>query len=160
MSEAQRGNTKTLGIKQSEESNRKRSKAMKGRKPAQSTIDASQTPEAIAKRAETQRGRKRSPETCAKISASKRGKQTRLGHSPSAETREKLRQANLGKTLSGETRAKMSESRKGRKPHENNYKAVNSPESIAKRSETRRRKTQLKRLAILIASLASLREAV
>jgi hypothetical protein len=154
MSLAQMGNKKALGKKQSPESNRKRSEAMRGRRPSDATLLASQSPEAVQGRAEKQRGRKRSPETCVRMSNSRRGKATRTGQSPSEETREKLRRANLGKRLSEETKAKMSVSRKGRKPSEANRIAVQRPESVAKRSETRRRKAQLKRLAILIALLA------
>lgn len=158
MSETQMGNTKNLGKKRSDETRRKQSASLKGRKPSEAALTASLAPDVVARRAASNTGKKRSAEACARISAGSKGNKNRLGTHQSPETREKLRLLNTGKCHSDETRAKMSATRKGRKPSENNRKALCSPETNAKRTESIRRKAELKRLAILIALLASSKE--
>ncbi len=78
-----------------------------------------QSPETIAKRSNSLKGRKVSDETQAKLSASNRGK-TR-----SAETRAKLVESHKGKTATNKTKSRMSAARKGKKrePFSDEWKA-------------------------------------
>ena len=102
--------------KMSIESREKMSKAKKGKKHSEETIDNMRLAQ-----------QNRSPETRKRISDS------HMGHIVTEETKEKLRQANLGKSHTDDTCAKMSKSRTG--SGNNFYGKAHSAESREKMKE-------------------------
>jgi len=90
-----------------------------------------QSDEHIKKRANSNRGKKRSDETRSKISKANKGQKSwAKGTTKSKETREKMSQSAKGRKLSDETRIKVGESAKGR-PAWN--KGLKTPEDIKKK---------------------------
>ncbi len=126
------------GIKRSEETKAKLSKAITGKQHSEETkhkISESRKLKTISEEtrrrmSEAQKGRKHSLETREKISNSAKGRLF------SDDTKEKLSERNTGKIPSAETRAKISAANKGRK-HTEESKAKMS-ESMKKRWEERK----------------------
>jgi hypothetical protein len=108
ISESNKG--KNLGKKPSEESNQKRSVALKGRssKPTRGFKGKSHTEESNSKNSASHLGKKHSEESLFKMSLSQRGRQH------SEESKLKMSESHKGKKISEETRRKQSESAKAR----------------------------------------------
>jgi hypothetical protein len=122
ISEAGKGNTRSLGKSCSEEARQKISEAQKGKTHSEETREKMSkaqkgennpnfgktlSEEIRLKMSEAQKGKTRSEETREKMSKAQKGK-TR-----SEETRQKLSEAGKGRTFSEETRQKLSEAQKG-----------------------------------------------
>lgn len=111
-----------FGKKKSEETLRKMSHAKMGHDVTEETRQ---------KIGNANRGKVRTEQTRAAMSHSK------MNHEVSQETRQKIREKHLGKLVSEETRKKISQSKRGKKQ---------SPESIAKRTESIKKTNERKRL--------------
>ncbi len=94
------GGEGVTGLRHTNESRAKISRAELGRK---------QSPESIEKGRKKRLGRKATSETRKKL------QQSHLGKRQSSETKEKIRQARLGRTLSDETREKLRQARLGKR---------------------------------------------
>lgn len=133
------GNTYSLGLKRSDETKAKMSKAAMGHivseetreKLRQANLGKKISPEAKRKISEASKkmweseemrkeqslrssGRKHTPEARVKMSKAQMGNKKATGRIVSAETKKKLSDANMGHVVTAETRAKQSASTKGR----------------------------------------------
>lgn len=132
MSEAQKGNTKALGCKRSEETLIKMREARKSRLPISeetrhrmseaqkgntntlghtNMLGHKHTEETKLKMSEVQMGHITTEETRRKIGESKKGNTNCLGRKLTEETRRKIGEAGKGRVASDETRRKMSEAK-------------------------------------------------
>jgi len=117
VSEANQGNTHTLGMRHTDESRAKMSKAHKGRpKPPgfgekiRKALSGRKRPKEVGEKIRAALiGRKRSPEASAKSAAANRGKKR------SAEFCARISEAHRGKKMSPESIAKMANALRGRK---------------------------------------------
>lgn len=135
MSEAQKGNTKALGCKRSEETLEKMRTAAKNKPPisdeTRQRMSESQkgntngigntnwlghkhSEETKLKMSKAQAGHITTEETRRKIGESKKGNKNCLGRELTEETRRKIGEAGKGRVASDETRRKMSEAHKRR----------------------------------------------
>ena len=92
------------GFKQSEETKRKRSARISGKRHP--LFGKNHTPESREKMSKSQRGRKHSPETRKKMSKAHKG------HTVSKETRKKISESRKGNKVSRQTRQKLSDANK------------------------------------------------